>query len=61
MLKVAFCFVLCVLLSGCCMTIHENEYGRYVKGVGLDATFYPVFAIRFGVFEYQLFFNKEQE
>lgn len=43
------------------MTIHENEYGRYVKGVGLDATFYPVFAIRFGVFEYQLFFKKEQD
>lgn len=61
MRKIYLCVLLCFLLSGCYTVVNENEYGRHVKGLGVDITIYPVFAIRVGLFEYQLFFQKDKQ
>lgn len=61
MIKAILCGALCLLLSGCYTVVHENEYGRHVKGFGIDATFYPIFSIKLGFFEYQIFLEKEQK
>lgn len=53
--KIFFCLIICLFLSGCCTIINENEQGRHVRGIGADVTFYPVFSVRIGVYEYQIF------
>lgn len=55
-MKLVLVILLIFLLSGCTV-INEEEYGRHVKGIGIDMTFYPVFSIKTGVFEYWLFFD----
>lgn len=59
--KIFFCLIICLFLSGCCTIINENEQGRHVRGIGADVTFYPVFSVRIGVYEYQIFFIKDKK
>lgn len=48
---------LLLLLTGCVRT--EKHYSNMVEvqGVGFDATFYPIFSVRFGSYKYVIIKN----
>lgn len=44
-------------MTGCMQTKTINGNVIKVQGIGIDTTFYPVFAIRMGVYKYYLITN----
>ena len=52
LLKISNFILILILLSGCIYTKDGNILT--VQGIGLDATFYPVFSIRGGYYKYTI-------
>lgn len=57
-----YLFILPLLfLTGCVNTYKINGNAIQVEGVGIDTTFYPVFAIRIGSYKYIVMRNNEEK
>lgn len=57
-MKYIFLYLILIFMSGCVQTKTIDGNVVKVQGIGIDTTFYPVFAIRIGAYKYYLITKK---